>query len=160
MKKNKRNQIFCACVLFFLANCGGGGDEENNGTSPRIANVEMYNMSSLQNSNPNIPNNTPSYTFKIGDYANFNAYLADQDLDITEIEMTQYYPKDSPNPYSGPDLFLINTQMNSDRSEIFIFRGFEDFKIEGPAGPWRIEFKAIDSKGNESNVFTRFIDVE
>jgi hypothetical protein len=123
---------------------GGGAPSSPPGTAPTITNVVIYDVYWI-----------PSLSFDIGDYANFEVYATDPDLDMTTLFITQYHPADSNIPYYGPDTMSLPSVSTADT----YFYTIDPIEVTGPAGSWRIEFQIEDSKGNDSNVFKVYVSV-
>ena len=127
--------------LFQIVGCGGGGGSDN-GTSPRIEDVILYrDVGGAQ---------VESVEFWIGDQTILEVYSHDPDKDVSQLVIDQFHPADDTVPYYPTGTINLPSQSSSDT----IFYNITPIDIIGPAGGWRLEFYLIDSKGNESNVWT------
>lgn len=139
----------------FLLSCGsdGGSDDAQTpataGTAPEINSVTP----GIRNS---YGGHTPVDEFTIGDYGNFQVNFTDIDKDVSELELTQFYPHTAETPYYGPDIVPIGSQS----SETMLISLAEDELITGPAGNWRAEFVLRDQGGNTSQTFVVFLQVK
>jgi hypothetical protein len=142
---------FCLISLFSMgliaiigSGGGGGGGGGTNGTAPKITDANIYDSNWIE-----------TYSFTIGEDANFAIYASDPDLDIESCEISEYYPADSTTPYNGPVSMALPSQSQTD---VFYYN-IDPLEVTGPAGSWRIEFQIIDAKGNQSNIFKVYVSV-
>ena len=135
--------------IFLLAACGGGGGGgSSNGTAPEILAVRMYEVvGSTQ---------TETSTLDIGDESTFQIDTYDPDKDISTIMIDSFNPIDSQTPYYDEPRSM---QLPTSTAEYMTFSPIENIEVQGPAGQWRIEFYAIDAKGNESDTFVIYISI-
>ncbi|MCK4820537.1 hypothetical protein KA005_32530, partial [bacterium] len=117
---------------------GGGAPPSPPETAPTISDVNFYDAYENE-----------TYSFTIGEDANFRVYATDPDLDMISCEISQYHPHDSATPYYGPDTMSLPSQSHTD----MVYYSIDPIEVTGPAGSWRIEFQIIDTKGNESNIW-------
>ena len=152
---NKENGFF-KVLRYFLLTCvisfgfisivatgaggggGGGAPPSPPETAPTISDVNFYDAYENE-----------TYSFTIGEDANFRVYATDPDLDMISCEISQYHPHDSATPYYGPDTMSLPSQSHTD----MVYYSIDPIEVTGPAGSWRIEFQIIDAKGNESNIW-------
>ena len=145
----KNLRYFCligviALGLMTIIGTGGGGGGGGSapppdlGTAPEIWDAKLYDRNWVE-----------TYSFDIGEYANFEVCATDPDKDMVSCYVTQYHPQDSNTPYYGPDLMSLPSTSYVD----VCWHNIDPVEIEGPSGTWRIEFQIEDSKGNESNTW-------
>ncbi len=138
-------------LMTIVATGGGGGGGDGappppSETAPTLTNVELFNA--------NDPG-TVTFSFDIGDTANFNVSATDPDLDMTTLYFTEYFPSDSTTPYTGPTPIAMPSQSATD----MVYTLIQPTEVTGPAGNWRLDFQIEDSNGNESNVFQVYIAI-
>ena len=144
--------LILALSLFISIGCdnGGGGSSgsNNTGSKPEITDEDLFSWNGSEW--------VLSHTFYIGSFADFNIYTHDDDMNLTECIIKQFYPMDATEPYYEPSPMLLPSQESADMS----FYPVEIMDVDGPAGQWRIEFQLKDAKGNVSNVWTEYVAIE
>ena len=147
-------QFFLLLCCALLVGCGGGGDGGGDSTPAATGTKPVINRVGM------VVNTSTGYIqvdrFQVGDYANFVVDVTDPDLDISELELSQFYPSNATTPIYGPDIVPLGTQTDAN---VYISL-FDDEYITGPKGNWRGEFIVRDKAGNESTPFVIYTVVE
>lgn len=138
------NVLRLVSVLMITALLGYGcSDSESTpglGFIPKIRLINMYNVDEPEN--PLFSN-----TYRAGDEAAFVVRIEDHDLDLRSLRGTEYLAG-SDTPLNGPDEISLEEQT----TQIVTYKLIFPITISGPAGEHRMDFVAVDARGNESYV--------
>ena len=146
------NVLRFSSVVLITALLGYGcSDSESTpglGFIPKIRVVNIYNVNDPEN---------PTYTdtYRVGDSVSFVMRIEDKDLDLRSLTGTEYLTG-SDTPLNGPDEIPLEEQ----ESQLMTYRLIFPIAISGPPGEHRIDFVAVDARGNESYVNFAVFTVE
>lgn len=142
---------FGSVLLLAMIISYGCSDSESTpglGFIPKIRVVNIYNINDPENP-------TFASTFRIGDAAGFVIRIEDIDLDLKTLEGTEYLTE-SETLLNGPDEVPLEEQT----SQIMTYRLIFPITISGPVGEHRMDFVAVDARGNESYINSRVFTVD
>jgi len=96
-----------------------------------------------------------SYLFSEGEMYFLVFEIEDPDMDAVNITMEEYYPANSPAPYTTPVTVALPAQPSGKA-----YYATMPSAATGPLGIWRLVFKVEDAAGNVSEEYEMFATVE
>ena len=143
-------RIILLFSVLFMSCGGGGGDSAPVDNSPKISDVTLWSV------NQDNESWQPRLEFSTGDYANVQIYYTDPDEDIVLFQVAIYNPVDSTDPHFEDQITVDSPLPYTSGAFAYLL---EPLLVTGPVGNNRVEFYAVDSQGNESNVVSKSFSV-
>lgn len=113
---------------------------------PKINNIWMY-----KDGTPPVE----SYLYNEGETYFLEFEIEDADMDALSLTFEEYYPVNSPTPYTTP----VKVALPPQPSETAFYTTLPS-SVTGPLGEWRLVFKVEDAAGNMSEEYEMFATVE
>lgn len=140
----KTKSLLLPLILFsFIVFGCGFSDDEDPGRRPVVRAAYFYKDAAT----------IPTSNFNVDDEIIVEVHLEDPDLDIVILYVAIYDLNNPDAVYDGPNAYEL------DPVQLTEYSIFEKLDVTLSAGAYRVDFQAVDEKGNASLIFRKKIYV-